>query len=196
MAEDVAWKTVRQAARGDPDALRELVETTLDDVWALAMRMTRRADVADEITQETYARALPNLGKLTIAGRFEGYLARIATNVVLERWRRQRPTVAVTEATLPPSHEEPWHRVAEDEDERRRLDALWQAAARLEPNPRAALMLFYAQGASIQDIARILDAPDGTVKTWLHRARNDVRRMAEALLDGPANPQPQPGGLT
>jgi len=181
MADALPWDIVRRAARGDPAARRDLVERTLDDLWRLAMRLTRRTDEADDVTQETYARAFATLDGLEPDGRFEGYLARIATNLVLARWRKQRPTAAVP-AHLPDAAAEPWQQVARDEDERRRLAAVWQAVGELDPKPRAAVLLFYAQGESCEAIGRLLDAPAGTVKTWLHRSRNRIRRRADALL--------------
>jgi RNA polymerase sigma-70 factor (ECF subfamily) len=181
MAEALAWDTVRLAARGDSNARRDLVERTIDDLWRLAMRLTRQTDDADTIVQETYARALANLDGLQANGRFEGYLARIATNLVLERWRKKRPKGPVP-VHLPDGRDEPWQQVARDEDDRRRLAAVWEAVGELDPKPRAAVLLFYAQGESCEAIGRILDAPAGTVKTWLHRSRNQIRRRAESLL--------------
>lgn len=181
MAEAVAWDIVKQAAHGDAQARRDLVEATLDGLWALAMRLTRRQDEADDVVQETYARVFQALDRLQPTGRFEGYLARTATNLVLERWRRDRPEVPVGE-TLPADSIEPWQAVADAEDDRRRLAAVWAAIGKLQPEPRAAVLLFYAQGESCEAIGGILDVPIGTVKTWLHRSRNQVRRRAETLL--------------
>jgi RNA polymerase sigma-70 factor (ECF subfamily) len=196
MPEALAWDTVRLAARGDPAARRTLVERTIDDLWRLAMRLTRRRDDADDVVQETYARTFANLEGLDAHGRFEGYLARIATNLVLERWRKKRPAGPVP-VHLPDGADEPWQQVARDEDERRRLAAVWQAVGELDPKPRAAVLLFYAQGESCEAIGRILDAPAGTVKTWLHRSRHQIRRRAETLLAGqPARGIASPGDLT
>ena len=181
MAQALAWDIVKRAARGDADARRDLVETTLDGLWRLAMRLTRREDDADDVVQETYTRVFAALDRLKPTGRFEGYLARIATNLVLERWRRQRPTAEVTE-TLTAETLEPWQTVADAEDDRRRLAAVWAAVQELEPQPRAAVLLFYAQNESCDAIGRILDVPSGTVKTWLHRSRNQMRERAQVLL--------------
>jgi RNA polymerase sigma-70 factor (ECF subfamily) len=186
MADGVAWDTVKRAAAGDAEARRELVEATLDDVWTLALRLTRRHDLADDVVQETYTRVLASLGRLEPNGRFEGYLAKVATNVVLERWRRERPALEVSEAITSPAALEPWQTVADEEDDRRRLAAIWAAASRLEPPARAAMLLYYAQGESYDEIARILEVPVGTLKTWLYRARVEVRRGAEALLRRPS----------
>jgi RNA polymerase sigma-70 factor (ECF subfamily) len=186
VADAVAEELVRRAAEGDAAARRRLVEATIDDLWALAMRMVRREDNADEIVQETYARALANLADWTPRGRFEGYLARIATNLVLERWRRERPAVPLDPHLASPAALEPWQRLADEEDDQRRLAAIWEAVQRLAPEPRAALLLYHAQGESCDSIAGILDVPVGTVKSWLHRARNEVRRGAESLLRGRA----------
>ncbi|MBL7139595.1 MAG: sigma-70 family RNA polymerase sigma factor [Planctomycetes bacterium] len=189
MAETITWDIVREAARGSPTARRDLVDRTVDDLWALAMRLTRRKDQADDVVQETYTRALATLDGLQPNGRFEGYLARIATNVVLERWRRHRPTAPVSDG-LSDEATEPWQQVADAEDDRRRLAAVWSAVGELEPKPRAAVLLFYANGESCDGIGRILDVPVGTVKTWLHRSRTQIRRRAETLLAG----QPAAGG--
>jgi RNA polymerase sigma-70 factor (ECF subfamily) len=160
------------------------------------MRLTRRRDLADDIVQETYARVLANLENLTPDGRFEGYLARIATNLVLEQWRRQRPTVEAGDTFPSPEAAEPWRTVADAEEDRRRLAAIWAAAATLEPRSRAAMLLYYAQGEPYEEIARILEVPVGTLKTWLYRARREVRRGAEVLLRGqPAMERNQTGEL-
>jgi RNA polymerase sigma-70 factor (ECF subfamily) len=188
MADTVAWETVRRAAEGDAGAQRDLVKATLDGLWALAMRLTRHRDEADDVVQETYARVFTVLPVLEPTGRFEGYLARIATNLVLERWRRERPQMPPDDAVISPADLEPWQTVADREDEQRQLGAIWAAIGRLEPEPRAAILLFYAQCESCNRIARILDVPVGTVKTWLHRGRNSVRQTAESLL---GRPQPE-----
>jgi RNA polymerase sigma-70 factor (ECF subfamily) len=184
MADAVSWDIVRAAAGGDGPARRRLVEETVDGLWSLAMRLTRQKDLTDEIVQETYARVLANLEGLRPDGRFEGYLARIATNLVLERWRRRRPVAELSDALPSADSTEPWQAVADAEDDRRRLAAIWAATLKLEPQPRAAMLLYYAQGESYDEISRILDVPAGTLKTWLHRARIEVRRGAEALLRG------------
>jgi len=181
MAQALAWDIVRRAAQGDVNARRDLVEATLDGLWRLAMRLTRRENDADEVVQETYTRVFAALDHLEPTGRFEGYLARTATNLVLERWRRQRPTAEVT-GTLTSDALEPWQTVADAEDDRRRLAAVWAAVQELEPQPRAAVLLFYAQNESCDAISRILDVPSGTVKTWLHRSRNQMRERAQVLL--------------
>jgi RNA polymerase sigma-70 factor (ECF subfamily) len=182
MADAVAWEVIERAAAGDVAARRSLVEATVDNLWALALRLTRRRDEADDVVQETYTRVFAALSGLEPNGRFEGYLARIATNLVVERWRRHRPETPLTDGLLSPDAVEPWQTVADEEQEHRQLAAVWAAIQRLDPEPRAAVILFYAQGESCEGISRILDAPLGTVKTWLHRARNQVRQGAEVML--------------
>jgi RNA polymerase sigma-70 factor (ECF subfamily) len=197
MATAVAWEIVRRAAGGDAGARQNLVESTLDDLWALALRLTRRRDDADDVVQETYSRVFATLAGLQPIGRFEGYLARIATNLVLERWRRRRPTSNVAEGVMTAESIEPWQAVADREDEQRRLAAIWEAIGDLDPQPRAALILYHAQGKSCDEVAEILDVPVGTVKTWLHRARNQVRHDAEAILtDEPAVGRTQTGDVS
>jgi RNA polymerase sigma-70 factor (ECF subfamily) len=177
MSDAVAWVVVKRAAAGDPAARRDLVNATLDNLWSLAMRLTRRPEDADDVVQETYARMFAALSGLEPSGRFEGYLARIATNLVLERWRRHRPSAPIAETIASPDAVEPWQTVADQE----------------EDQPRAAVLLFYAHGESCEGIGQILDVPVGTIKTWLHRARNQVRQTAESLLSEPAIGRPRTG---
>jgi len=182
MARAVAWKKVKKAAEGDAEARRDLVDATIGDLWALAMRLTRRPEEADDVVQETYARVLSVLHTLEPTGPFEGYLARTATNLVVERWRRRRLEVGLSESLAAPAAMEPWQSVAAKEEDQRRLAAVWASIQKLEPAPRAAVILFYAHGESCEGIGRILQVPVGTVKTWLHRSRNQVRERAEILL--------------
>jgi RNA polymerase sigma-70 factor (ECF subfamily) len=182
MADAVAWENVRKAAQGDAGARHDLVTATIGGLWSLAMRLTRRPEEADDVVQETYSRVLAVLHKLEPTGPFEGYLARTATNLVVERWRRRRPETAVTESLVSPGALEPWQSVAAKEDDARRLAAVWASIQKLDPEPRAAVLLFYAHGESCQGIGEILQVPVGTVKTWLHRSRNQVRESAEILL--------------
>ena len=69
------------------------------------------------------------------------------------------------------------------------MAAAWEAIQGLAPEPRAAVLLFYAQSQTCDEIAQVLEVPIGTVKTWLHRARNQVRQQAERLLKS----EPAPG---
>jgi RNA polymerase sigma-70 factor (ECF subfamily) len=188
MADAVAWQLVRDAAAGDARARQSLVESTIDDLWALAMRLVRRRDEAEDIVQETFVRMFASISGLTPQGRFEGYLARIATNLVLERWRRKRPAGEISESQSSPDAQEPWQEAAENEDRRRLLDAAWRAIECLDPQPRAAVLLHYAQSQSCEEISGILDVPVGTVKTWLYRSRNQVRQEAERTLRGDPAP--------
>ena len=182
MADAVDWQLVSKAAAGDARARQTLVESTLDDLWALAMRLVRRRDEAEDIVQETFVRMFATISNLTPQGRFEGYLARIATNLVVERWRRKRPTGEISQSQPAPDAPEPWQAAAENEDRRRLLDAAWRAIEGLDPQPRAAVLLFYAQNQSCDEISEVLDVPVGTVKTWLYRSRNQVRQEASRLL--------------
>jgi RNA polymerase sigma-70 factor, ECF subfamily len=182
MADALGWEKVRQAANGDAVARRDLVNTTIGGLWSLAMRLTRSPNDADDVVQETYARILPVLHTLQPTGQFEAYLARTAANLVIERWRRRRAEVEISEALASPGALEPWQTVADKEDDQRRLAAVWASIQKLEPAPRAAVLLFYAHGESCKGISEILQVPVGTVQTWLHRARIDVRQKAEILL--------------
>ena len=63
---------------------------------------------------------------------------------------------------------------------------VWAAVARLEPNQTAVIELYYRQDWSVETIAAVLEKPEGTVKTLLHRARQQLKRMLNTLEDSHA----------
>jgi len=63
---------------------------------------------------------------------------------------------------------------------REQLSRLDRALADLDEGPRQAVMLFHIEGMSYRDIAAALEVPMGTVMTWLHRSRAELRKAMEA----------------
>lgn len=174
---------LERCRRRDPEAFACLVREQQDYVYTLALRVLRDPEEAADITQEIFLRVWQALPAFRGESRFTTWLYRIAANACLNRLRqlrRERGTLSLDELpaeALPAAegdpHRETWER------ERRAL--LWGAVERLQTGYRLVVTLFYQHGLPVAEIARALDIPVGTVKTYLHRAR---QALAGLLAQG------------
>jgi RNA polymerase sigma-70 factor (ECF subfamily) len=180
---------VRQARDGDERAFRRLVETHMRSVYALAHRLMRNHDDADDVAQETFVRAHRALDRYDESFSFYTWLRTIATRVALnelaKRRRRRTEGGETFEAAADGvASEAPGPEALFAERELgSRLEA---ALASLPDEYRTAIVLRVHEGLSYQEIARELDVPIGTVMSRLSRARTTLRRALQAQRGAPA----------
>ncbi len=166
---------VRRAQQRDADAFASLYRAHLGRVYALCLRMTADASLAEELTQQAFIGAWQKLPHFRGDSAFGSWLHRLAVNTVLMAFRsRSRlnarvvftddPAALETPTTPPPSGI--------------RLD-LEQAIAALPPQARTIFVLHDVEGWQHHEIAEQLGLAPGTSKAQLHRARNLLK---EALL--------------
>lgn len=150
------------------------LERELPALLRFLRRLVGRAQEAEELAQEVVARALRSRERFDSSRPPGPYLRRAGLRAFLDRRdAMQRDPLAGAESA--DEHVAP---AAGDALERR--DELVHWLAKLSPVEREALVRFHARGESIAEIARALDAPEGTVKSHLHRAR---RRLAQLALE-------------
>jgi RNA polymerase sigma-70 factor (ECF subfamily) len=168
------------ALQMDEDAFRAFYDRTARSVWLYLTRLTRDAQHADDLLQETYYRFLRTEREYASDAHRRNYLFRIATNLVRDGHRRRHMTLV----PLPDESGPGALCTAVDEDARavHRAD-LGRAMAQLKPRERALLWLAYSQGSSHIEIAESLGVRTSSVKALLFRAR---RRLA-GLLRGPGS---------
>ncbi|GBC98756.1 ECF RNA polymerase sigma factor SigW [bacterium HR17] len=173
---------VRRCLNGDNAAFDELVRRYRDRVYGLALHLLGDPDWAEDVAQDAFLRAFTRLALFDPQrGAFATWLMTITTRLCLNALERRSAVTFVPleeEAdedtaepvpTLPDPESEWWAR------ERRRW--VQQALSQLPPNQRAALLLRYAEGLSVAEIAEALNASVGTVKAWLFRGRETLRRQ-------------------
>ncbi|HUR19514.1 MAG TPA: sigma-70 family RNA polymerase sigma factor [Vicinamibacterales bacterium] len=164
----------------DEDAFRGFYDRTSRMLWAYLARMAGDRQLADDLLQECYYRFLRVETVLETESHRRHYLFRIATNLVRDSVRRRRTTVpSISQELAPEAMGDPGH----VEGLNRRLDVT-RAMDRLKPRERAMLWLAYAQGASHEEIARMVGVRPSSMKAMLSRAR---RKLAVALGGGPAS---------
>jgi RNA polymerase sigma-70 factor (ECF subfamily) len=162
---------VARCLQGDAAATRELVEQFERPVFALCLRMLRHRHDAEDAAQESLVRVVRHLGGWDGSRELLPWVLAIAANrcrTALERrTKRPIPAESLPEPVAPP----PPAAGGLGEE-------VQQALGQLREEHRDCFVLFYEQELSILEISAIMQVPDGTIKTWLHRAR---KQLAELL---------------
>ncbi|MGH7665246.1 MAG: RNA polymerase sigma factor [Gemmatimonadaceae bacterium] len=183
---------VALARAGKDAAFRELIRRYERPVFSLIYRIVRDRETAEDLSQETFIKVLNNIDRYRPEFKLSSWLFKIANNVAIDHYRKRHidtvsmhgsphaGTASEVEATsfdLADAGES-----ALDELEARELGSAIEAAiARLRPEYRSCIMLRHVEGRSYEEIATTLDLPLGTVKTYIHRARHELREALEHL---------------
>jgi RNA polymerase sigma-70 factor, ECF subfamily len=159
----------RAAGRGDQGALAGLVQQTQADVWRLCAHLVDPA-TADDLTQDTYLRAIQSLRTFRGDAPVRAWLLTIARRAcaaeITARSRDRRLTVRVTgmpDIGLGQPAPEPGAQVMADD-----------LMSTLDPDRRAAFVLTQLLGCSYAEAAAICDCPVGTIRSRVARAREDL----------------------
>jgi RNA polymerase sigma-70 factor, ECF subfamily len=182
-ADEAEW--ARAAAGGDKAAFARLVEKHKQSVFGLCFRLLGSGEEARDAAQETFVRAYTGIRGFDARQPFAAWVLRIARNHCIDLLRRRRPTLALSAEgrgddgpetgvapELPDHFAVSGEQRVQEEEAQRDLD---RAVAGLPPRYREVIALFHIQHKSYADIAAALDVPMGTVMTWLHRARKELR---------------------
>jgi len=179
-ADEAEW--ARSAAFGDKAAFARLVEKHKQSVYGLCCRLLGTSEESRDAAQEAFVRAYTGIRDFDARQPFAAWVLRIARNHCIDLLRRRRPTLA-----LEPRGEDPEPGVApelqdhfamtgesavQEQEAQRDLD---RAVAALPPRYREVIALFHVQHRSYAEIAQTLGVPMGTVMTWLHRARKELK---------------------
>jgi len=166
---------VELAARGDRAAYVDLIGSRADRLFAIAYRILRDVDRAEDALQDALVIAWRDLRGLRDPDRFDAWLRRLLVNVCIAQATRERRRV-VNLRVLPADGP-----VAPDElltvDVR---DQLERGFRRLPPDQRAILTLHHFLGYSSAEIAETLGIPAGTARSRLHNAHRAMRAALEA----------------
>ncbi|WP_232676157.1 RNA polymerase sigma factor SigE [Nocardioides sp. R-C-SC26] len=154
---------------------QEIVEQHSDRVYRLAYRLTGNRHDAEDLTQEVFVRVFRSLSTYT-PGTFEGWLHRITTNLFLDQARRRQrirfdalsDERADRLRSAGPSPDDALDAQTFDDDVERAL-------ATLPPDFRAAVVLCDVEDLSYEEIAEVLGAKLGTVRSRIHRGRALLR---------------------
>jgi len=162
---------IERCRQGDRRAQHELYTRTAPRIHRLLLRMTRNADDAAELTQQTYLLAFSRISQFHGRSALATWVYRIAVTEGLQWLRRNRQP-----ATPRPSEFLDQSAASPAPDADLKLD-MEDAMARLDPVDRVMLLLRYAAGEDYRAIAEIVNCAEGTVASRLHRARQRLRAI-------------------
>lgn len=158
---------VLSAKQGDDEAFIQLIRLHKERLYKVAYAFMRNETDALEAIQETTCRAYLNLSRLKQTAYFTTWLTRIIIHICIDEKKRQkrwRNEAAEREQTI-------MH--IDNPDERLQVE---EALARLSPDLRHVIILKYFEDLTIREIATRLGHPEGTIKTWLHKALGSLRK--------------------
>ena len=166
---------VEAARDGDREAYADLIRTRGDRLYALAQRILRDVDRAEDALQEALVIAWRDLSGLRDPDRFDAWLHRLVVRACLveaTRERRRFSNLRVLPIDLPATTDE-YLNVAD-------RDQLERGFRRLSPQQRALLVLRHFEGRELTEIAEILGIPVGTARSRLHHAHRAMRAALDA----------------
>lgn len=178
--EDAHWKYVEEM---DAAAFRELMLTYGQDVWDLAFVLTKRHDLADDVSQDVFLKAYTSIGSFRGGSSVRTWLLAIARNTSLNYLRTAFMRRAIlmervtTDSTSPSAENEAISRSLSGE--------IWEKVLALPFKLRESLILYVKYELSVREIAGLLRISEGTVKSRLNRARTQMadRRKEERAYE-------------
>ncbi|OKI39404.1 RNA polymerase subunit sigma-70 [Saccharothrix sp. CB00851] len=177
-AADEPWNLVRAAQGGDTDAFGALYDRYVDVVYRYVLFRVSDRTLAEDVTSETFLRALRSIGSISYQGRDVGaWFVTIARNIVFDHVKSSRYRLEVTTAELADNRE-----VTDGPEQEVLTDAtnaeLLRCVAQLGDDQRECITLRFIQGLSVAETAARMGRNEGAIKALQHRA---VRRLAQLL---------------
>lgn len=176
-----AWALVKAAQAGDMAAYGELFERYFDVVFRFVLFRTGDRALAEDLTSETFVRALRRISSVSYQGRDIGaWFVTIARNLIFDHVKSSRYRLEQTTGEMmdhSPTTSGPEQQVLDGATS----DELLRCVAKLNPDQQECIQLRFLQGLSVAETAAIMDRNEGAVKALQHRA---VRRLAQLLPEG------------
>jgi len=185
-------EVVALALKGRETAYRELIGRYERPVLSLIYRLVRNRELAEDLAQDTFIKVLNALDRYDPRHKLSSWIFKIAHNTAIDELRRKRidtlsldgsphaetsDQVEATSITAVSTDETP-EEFAANREIGREIEA---ALATIRPEYRTAIVLWHVEGRPYEEIAEIMDLPLGTVKTFIHRARKELRQKLAHL---------------
>jgi RNA polymerase sigma-70 factor, ECF subfamily len=179
----VTFALVERAQAGDAEAFGLLYDRYVDQVYRYVAYRVASAAVAEDLTSETFLRALRRISSFTWQGRDVGaWFTTIARNLIADhyksgRYRLELTTDDVTDSGSAPSIEGPERAVLEGMNNK----VLLEAVKKLNAEQQECIVLRFLQGMSVSETAQVMGKNDGAVKALQYRA---IRTLGRLLPEG------------
>jgi RNA polymerase sigma-70 factor, ECF subfamily len=165
---------IARARDGDKEAFGMLAASSIDRLYAIAIRVVHDPDRAEDAVQSAMLRAWRDLPSLRETGRFDAWLYRLLMRACFDESKKQRAFMAnVLVTSTEPGEPDGVNDLAD-------RDQLERALRRLPMDQRAVVVLHHYQGLSLTEVADVLAIPVGTARSRLHYALRTLRAAVEA----------------
>jgi RNA polymerase sigma-70 factor, ECF subfamily len=185
-------QVVELARSGRESAFRELIGRYQRPVFSLIYRLVRDRERAEDLAQDTFIKVLNALDRYDPSFKFSSWIFKIAHNTALDQLRRKeldtlsidgsphaRTAAEASESAVTPVSGD---QTPEQYTLNRELGSeIERALGDLRPEYRTAIVLVHVEGRAYEEVAQIMDVPLGTVKTYIHRGRNELKKQLEHL---------------
>jgi len=173
------FELIDKAVEGDEQAYAALMERYRKSVYHTMLKMVRNVDDAEDLTIEAFAKAFRNLAKFKKEYTFSTWLFRIATNNCIDFIRKKKLETLSIHSAINNDEDDPIHldirdsaRDPQEEAIRtQKIEIVRKFVTLLPPKYQRLVKLRYFEELSYDEIAKEIEAPLGTVKAQLHRAR-------------------------
>jgi RNA polymerase sigma-70 factor, ECF subfamily len=187
-------EVVRQAREGYERAYRELVRRYERPVFSLIYRMVRDRELAEDLAQDTFVKVLNALDSYRSEYKFSSWIFKIANNTAIDHLRRKELDTLSLEGAPDAVNPERAEATAlqlgdrtesplQEMESRELGSAIERAIGALRPEYRSCILLRHVEGRSYEEVAEILGLPLGTVKTYIHRARAELKTALESIRE-------------
>lgn len=177
MSKENDLQRIRLTQQGDPEAFTPLISKYQTRLYHHIRRRVKDAEIAKDLTQETWLKALRAVHTYRGTAAFSSWLYRIAENVCIDYFRRQKyntePLHLIDENRITKTDPCP----SRDVERAELREHLQKALTELTPIRRHVFLLYYHHGLPIKAIAAEIERSEGTVKTHLRNARLQLQEF-------------------
>jgi len=172
-------RMIRQVLAGDKDAFRLLVENYQNLVAHVVFRMVKCREDREDICQDVFMKIYQNLPNFRGQSKLSTWIARIAYNTCINHLEKKRALVSddlLIENYVSENSDDSVHKDIEEGDIKEKLTALIELLPEIF---RIVITLYHLEGMKYQEISQVLDKPEGTIKSYLYRARQLLKVALE-----------------
>ena len=173
--QDISKELLTQASTGDIQAFEEIYRLASSFVYSVALRVTRNADEAKEVTQDVFIKIYNNLRSFRFRSSFKTWLYRITTNTALNALKKSSKDInrrVDYDVALKANDDSATATHAIEMDDNKKL--LSSLLDMLNPDQRACIVLREIEGLNYREISKALSININTVRSRLKRARETL----------------------
>lgn len=165
---------VKRGKRGDREAFCELVRRHQHIVYNVAFRFMRESALAEDMSQEAFVKAFRLLKGFRGDCSFSTWMYRVTCSVCLTELARRKKR-----GEVPLQHMHMSQTAVDPETDFDMPELIRQCVCMLPDRYATIMTLYYLQGISYDEIAEVMSIPMGTLKTWMHRARKQLKKIVQ-----------------